>query len=196
VLSGHPKIDEPLSQAWTRCLQHYRIRNANGTRLEKQVAAAQQLLPIILRHEKASARFTEIFRAAPVWLLNFTQTFIDAGCLKFDLPKSLSWRPRWGRDGYEQSQQWPLLPSDTIAAGDPVPDEEARSWPFPLREKASTTEDSQTQKDDLSPEAALLMDLPLFVDVMDHPEKEKELSRYEKLRLRDLLEQMSSFKNE
>jgi hypothetical protein len=27
VLSGEPKIDEPLSRAWTRALQHYRIRD-------------------------------------------------------------------------------------------------------------------------------------------------------------------------
>jgi hypothetical protein len=195
VLSGDPKIDEPLSQAWRRSLQHYRIRKAKGRRIERQVAAAQQLLPAILGHETSSVAFSKIFRGAPGWLLNFTQTFIDAGFLQFDLPNSIFWRPKWGRDGYEQSRQWPLLPSDTIAAGDPVPDEEARSWPFPLREETSTTEDSQIQKDDLSPEVARLMDLPLFVDVMDHPEKEKELSRYEKFRVRDLCEHMLSFKN-
>jgi hypothetical protein len=188
VLSGDPKIDEPLSQAWTRSLKHYRIRNANGTQIDRQIAAAQQLVSIILGHKEASARFTKIFRAAPVWLLNFTQTFIDAGCLKFVLPNITSWRPKWGRDGYEQSRQWPLLPSCTIAAGDPVPDEEARFWPFPLMEEAYSTEDSQKQEDDRSPEADLLTDLPLLAELMDHPEKEKELSRYEKLRLRDLLE--------
>lgn len=196
VLSGDPKIDEPLSQAWTRSLQHYRIRTTNGTKIERQVAAAQQLLPTILRQKEASARFTKIFRRAPVWLLKFTQTFIDAGFLQFDLPNSMSWRPKWGRDGYEQSRQWPLLPSCTISAGDPVPDEETRSWPFPLTEEAYSTNDSQEQEHDLSPEADLLSDLPLFVGLMDHPEKEKELSRYEKLRLRRLFEHMLSFKNE
>jgi hypothetical protein len=196
VLSGGPKIDEPLSQAWTRSLQHYRIRDANGTRIARQVAAAQQLLPIILGHKETSARFTEIFRAAPGWLLNFTLTFIDAGCLKFDLPKPkiFSWRPKWGRDGYEQSRQWPLLPSCTIAAGDPVPYEEARFWPFPLMEEAYSTEDSQKQEGDHSPEADRLTDLPLLAELMDHSEKEKELSRYEKLRLRDLVEDILSFK--
>jgi hypothetical protein len=186
VLSGEPKIDEPLSQAWTRALQHYRVRNANeGTQINRQVVAAQRLLPIILGDKKTSARFTEIFRAAPVWLLNFTQTFIDAGCLKFKLPNTFSWRPKWGRDGYEESRQWPLLPSCTMTTGDPVPDEEARFWPFPLMEKA------QKQEDDLSPEADLLTDLPLLAGLMDHPEK---VSRYEKLRLRNLLESISSFK--
>jgi hypothetical protein len=196
VLSGDPKIDEPLSQAWRRSLQHYRIRKAKGTRIERQVAAAQQLLPAILGHETASAAFSKIFRRAPGWLLNFTQTFIDAGFLQFDLPNSIFWRPKWGRDGYEQSRQWPLLPSCTIAAGDPVPDEEARFWPFPLMEESYSTEDSQKQEDDRSPEADRLTDLPLLAELMDHPEKEKELSRYEKLRLRDLVEDILSFKNE
>src|SRR5512133_1703227 len=50
VLSGDPKIDEPLSRAWTRSLRHYRIRDVNGTQIERQVAAAQQLLPTILGH--------------------------------------------------------------------------------------------------------------------------------------------------
>jgi hypothetical protein len=73
------------------------------------------------------------------------------------------------------------------------PDEEARFWPFPLMEEAYSTEDSQKQ-DDLSPEAGFLADLPLLCDLVDNPEKEKELSRYEKLRLRDLLKDISSQK--
>jgi hypothetical protein len=194
VLSGEPKIDEPLSQAWTRALQHYRIHAANeGTRIDIQVEAARLLSPIILGDTKASARFAEVFRAAPVWLLNFTQTFIDAALVEFDLPIK-SWRPKWGRAGYEESRLWPLLPSCTMAAGDPVPDEEARFWPFSLVEEAYSTEDSQKQEDDLSSEAGFLADLPLLCDLMDNPEKEKELSRYEKLRLRDLLKDISSQK--
>jgi len=196
VLSGEPKIDEPLSQAWKRALQHYRIRDLNeGTRMERQVGAARRLAPIILPITLKEAKaFTKIFKTAPAWLLNFTQTFIDAGCLKFDLPNVIPWKPKWGRDGYEQSRQWPLLPSGTMMDGDPVPDEGARFWPFPLREEAYSTEDSQKQEDDLSPETDRLRDFGLFADLVEHPEKEKELSRYEKRRLRDLLEEMSSFK--
>jgi hypothetical protein len=86
-----------------------------------------------------------------------------------------------------------------MAAGDPVPDEEARFWPFPLTEEAYSAEDSQKQEDDLSPddlspEAGFLADLPLLCDLMDNPEKEKELSRYEKLRLRNLLKDIASQK--
>jgi hypothetical protein len=203
VLSGEPKIDEPLSQAWTRALQHYRIRDLNeGTRMKRQVGAAQGLAPIILpitlKEAEESARFTEIFKTAPVWLLNFTSMFLDASLLKFRRPNQ-SWRPapgtKWGRAGYEESRQWPLLPSGTMTDGDPIPDEEARFWPFPLMEQAYSTEHSQKEEDDFSPEADPLTDLRLLFDLMEHPEKEKELSRYEKLRLGDLLEDMLSFKN-
>ena len=105
VLSGEPKIDEPLSQTWKRVLQHYQICERNlifgdnqRTEIDRQVEAAQQLAPIILGNTKASAKFTEIFRAAPVWLLTFTFTFMDADLLGFDLPHKL-WRYKWGRDG-------------------------------------------------------------------------------------------------
>jgi hypothetical protein len=193
VLSGKPKIDKPLRQAWTRALQHYGISDANeGTRIDRQVAAAQDLLPLILGDKNESARFTQIFRAAPGWLVTFTQAFIDAGLLKFDQPNIL-WRPKWGRAGYEESRHWPLLPSCTMTTGDPVPDEDARYWPFPLMKEVYSTEDSQKRENDLSTEADLLTDFPLLVGLMD-PEKEKELSRYEKLRLRNLLEHILSFK--
>src|SRR5262245_38730652 len=158
VLSGEPKIDEPLSQAWKRALQHYRIRDLNeGTRMERQVGAARRLAPIILPITLKEAKaFTKIFKTAPAWLLNFTQTFIDAGCLKFDLPNVIPWKPKWGRDGYEQSRQWPLLPSGTMMDGDTVPDEGARFWPFPLMEE------TQKQEDDLSPETESLKGLRAF----------------------------------
>jgi hypothetical protein len=196
VLSGEPKIDEPLKEAWRRALQHYGISDGNvETSINSQVGAAQELVPIILGNTKASAKFTEIFRAAPVWLLTFTYTFIDADLLSFDLPNKL-WRYKWGRDGYEESLRWPLLPSDTIMAGDPVPDEEARLWPLPLK-ATQDFEDrrSQKQEDSPSPETGPIEDLKLLLDLAENPEKERELSRYEKLRLRHLLEDLSSSKN-
>jgi hypothetical protein len=177
-------------------LQHYGIRDLNeaSSQINRQADAAQRLAPIILGNTKASAKFTEIFRAAPVWLLTFTNTGIDAGLLSFDLPNKL-WRYKWGRDGYEESLRWPLLPSDTIMAGDPVPDEEARLWPLPLK----ATQDfgdrrSQKREDNPSPETGRVDDLNLLLDLAENPEKEKELSRYEKLRLLDLLEDLSSSK--
>ena len=56
VLSGRPRIDEPLERAWARALQHYGIDvNTN------QIAAARRLLPIINGDGDESARFTEIY---------------------------------------------------------------------------------------------------------------------------------------
>jgi hypothetical protein len=60
VLSGQPRVDEPLNRAWARALQHYGIDNND------QVAASQRLLPIIKEDRKGPARFTEIFSTAPI----------------------------------------------------------------------------------------------------------------------------------
>jgi hypothetical protein len=70
--------------------------------------------------KEQSARFTEIFAAAPVWLLQFTGIVTDARWLKFqvpDMPSTLS----WGSDGFEDVRQWPLLPSGTMTACAPIP---------------------------------------------------------------------------
>jgi hypothetical protein len=125
VLSGEPKIDEPLVEAWTRALQHYGISASQEyrmdlrygmnlkppTRIGDQVEAAEKLFRVIIGREEEAAKFTEIFRTAPTWLLAFTGTFFDAAWLKFDLPhKPL--RAKWGRAGLEESWGWPLLPLD------------------------------------------------------------------------------------
>jgi hypothetical protein len=169
--------------------------------MKRQVGAARQLVPEILGGAEASARFTEIFRMAPIWLLNFTATFMDSCLLKFDLPIK-SWLPapgtKWGRAGYKESCRWPLLPLGTMMDGDPVSDEDARHWPVPLEMMEEATsgdfEDNRSQKDEgnRSTNADFVEDLKLVLDVAANPEKEKELSRYEKLRLRDVLADLSS----
>jgi hypothetical protein len=208
ALSGKPEIDEPLSEAWTRALQHYRIetrpldfyiRYLDKAPIKRQVEAAEELAPIIfpitLKKAEESARFTEIFKTAPVWLLNFTFMSFDAFLLNFGLPDQ-AWRPapgtKWGRTGYYESRQWPLIPSGTMTDGDPVPYEHAQQWPLPLDaiEEVDTTEDfqdnsSQEDEGNHSPQADLLADLILVRDVAENPER--ELSRYEKVRLRHAL---------
>jgi hypothetical protein len=198
VLSGKPKIDEPLSRAWTRALRHYRIRDLNeGTRMKRQIEAAERLASIILpvTLKKESGRFTKIFKTAPSWLLNFTSMPFDACLLKFGLPDQ-SWWPapgtKWGRGGYDESRQWPLLPLGTMTDGDPVPYEHAQRWPLPLdtMEEVDTAEDFQDNSSledegNHSPVADLLADLILVLDVAENPER--ELSRYEKVRLRHAL---------
>jgi len=191
VLSGEPKIDEPLVRAWKRALQHYGIPalQQHGMNLDEaarerdQVAAAQRLFPKIVGGAEVSAKFTEIFRTAPVWLLGFTSTFMDAGLLSFDLPPK-SWRPKWGSGGeykwgsagYEESRRWPLLPLGTMTDGNPVADEDARLWPLPLglmkeADSIPHCEDNRSQKDEdnPSPEHDLIEDIKLGLDVAGNP---------------------------
>jgi hypothetical protein len=70
-----------------------------------------------------AARFTEIFKSGPVWLLNFTSTFLDAKLLNFDLP-DLSGASRWGKLGLRDAQRWPMLPVGMMTDGDPIPAQE------------------------------------------------------------------------
>jgi hypothetical protein len=120
VLAGQPKLDEPLIEAWGRTLRHYRINYNSSKGLAEQFRAAEELRPLVMEGKEQSARFTEIFAAAPVWLLQFTGIVTDARWLKFqvpDMPSTLS----WGSDGFEDVRQWPLLPSGTMTAGAPIP---------------------------------------------------------------------------
>ena len=125
VLAGQPKIDEPLIGAWKRALQHYGIDVKWLGELDDQVKAAQQLRPIIMKGDELPARFTEIFKTAPAWLLQFTGIAWDAHLLEIHMP-DISKKLRWGSAGYEEARQWPLLPSGTLTAGDPIPDIDAR----------------------------------------------------------------------
>src|SRR5271157_4707385 len=93
VIYGQPRIDEPLVRAWARTLRHNRITIRNeygrayeyepgheheyGAELEFEYerelkAASHELRPIIMKGANETEKFTEIFRAAPVWLLQFT----------------------------------------------------------------------------------------------------------------------------
>jgi hypothetical protein len=203
VLSGEPKIDEPLIQAWKRALQHYGISGlqqfnlSEAARENYQVGVAQRLVPVIIGGAEESARFTEIFRTAPVWLLNFTSTFVDTIWLKFCLPSKSSRSERgsgggykWGSAGYEESRRWPLLPLGTMTDGDPIPEGQMPPWPLPLdlmkeidRIPDIEEEPSQEDADDPSPEFERLEDMKLHLDLVANPEIAKELSRYERRRL-------------
>lgn len=185
VLSGRPRIDEPLERAWARALQHYGIDvNTN------QIAAARRLLPIINGDGDESARFTEIFRTTPVWLLQFTGMALDARLLRFDLP-DVSDTLGWGSTGCEDAQRWPLLPAGTIMAGEPIPDLDARRlWislfciltqpPLDFEDLSREDEEicSQGDKD------PLLEGIGLALDLERKPEG--EWSAYEKRRMRRL----------
>jgi hypothetical protein len=126
-------------------------------------------------------------------LLHFTQTYFDVGFVRFDLRPPISWIAKWGSAGYEESLEWPLLPLGMMMDGDPLSDEEAQRWPLPLRIKKETNtipvrEDnvSGQHEGNNSAEFDRICDLSLAMEVAENPEKEKELSRYQRLRLRRL----------
>jgi len=188
VLSGQPRVDEPLNRSWARALLHYGIDASN------EQIAAQRLYPIIDRGEKGSVRFTEIFRMAPVWLLQFTGMAMDARLVKFDLP-DVSTALRWGSAGYEDARRWPSLPLGTMMAGDPIPDlDPRRVWitlfcmrtePIPDFADILSREDEEIR----SHRDPLVEDISLALDLDRKPEK--EWSRYEKRRMRKLAEWLS-----
>jgi hypothetical protein len=188
-LSGQPKIDEPLNRAWARALRHYGI---NVKETADQDAAAQQLFPIIMAGKNESARFTEIFKTAPIWLLQFAGVATDARLLHFHLP-DLTIKIGWGDIGYEEAGGWPLLPSGTITAGDPIPPRDARwLWlglfcivtPFIESVDELLSEDEEANKNN-----PLLKDISFALDLDKKPKE--EWSDYEKRRKRVLSKRIS-----
>jgi hypothetical protein len=162
-----------------------------------QFAAAEQLFPIIMGgEEEESARFTKIFRTAPVWLLQFTGMAMDARLLNFHLP-DVSESLRWGGAGFEDAGRWPLLPSGIMTAGDPISDlDERRLWlilfcmmtdPIPdFANDLSRQDEENCSHGDNDP---LFEDMLFALDLDGKPEK--EWSRYEKRRMRKLSERIS-----
>ena len=190
VISGEPKIDEPLVRAWERTLAHHRIDAAEGSALH-ELRAAEKMYPAIVDdpdygrphswwdpyivHAPESARFTEIFRDAPVWLLQFTAMRIDAPVLEFDLP-DMSAELIWGVEGVKDSKQWPLLPLGTMAAGVPV-----RTPPEEFESDLSPPDEF---KSDLSRE-----ERRFYQEMKEKPEV--EWSRLERRRMLGLIERLS-----
>jgi hypothetical protein len=190
VLAGQPRIDEPVDQAWARALEHYDIAGNHKGHLDAQIIAARQLRPKIMGSKNESTRFTELFEAAPVWLLQFTGMAWDARLLKFQLP-DVSQRLSWGSAGYEEARRWPLLPSGLLEAGDPIPRNDSRwIWIIAFCEIIIPILDEDTflQADEeyrSEPVDPILEGLSLLLDLESNPER--ELSRYEKRRLRKTL---------
>jgi hypothetical protein len=115
VIYGEPRIDEPLIRAWARTLRHHGIT-------ERELRAVHGILyPAIMNGANETEKFTEIFRTAPVWLLEFTRMWWDAFLLKFDLPK-MSEKQVWGEQGLKDFLRWPLLPLGMMTDGDLIPE--------------------------------------------------------------------------
>lgn len=157
VIYGQPRIDEPLGRAWARTLRHHgiSIRNEYGRAYEYEPgheheyraefefeyerelkAASQELRPIIMKGANETEKFTEIFRTAPVWLLEFTWMRLDASLLNFDLPE-MSVKQVWGERGFAEMLRWPLLPLGIMTDGDLLPDVDPESGVSPADEEQS-----------------------------------------------------------
>jgi hypothetical protein len=198
VLSGQPRVDEPLIRAWERALQQYGIDVKETCSSVGQVEAARRLLPIIIGGEEESAKFTEVFSTAPVWLLQFTRMTFDAYLLRFHLPH-ISKRLRWGGAGFEDARRWPLLPLGKMTAGDPIPDNDDRQWPLailsvppqgdpiPDFEEIISREDEEYRGND-----PLLKDIFFALALDGKPEE--QWSRYEQRRMRKFSERISRLK--
>jgi hypothetical protein len=202
VLAGRPKVGEPLRQAWSRALQNYGI----GIHIGQEATFAQLFNTIIMGGDMqamnyiqtAKVRFPEIFKTAPIWFLQFTAMAIDCRALKFQLP-DLKETLTWGSAGYEDARRWPLLPLGTMTAGEPIPKWDARRlWiimncqitvPMPDVEEliSQRQEERARMKRDRSDTDKTLIDGLAFLDLMS----EKELSRYQKRRIRKLHERLS-----
>jgi hypothetical protein len=192
VLSGQPRIDEPLRDAWARTLQHHGISVKNPWSWGDQVVAARQLSQIVMDGgADESAQFTQIFKTAPVWLLQFTGTAMDARLLKFQLP-DISTDLSWGDAGCEDARRWPSLPLGSMADGKPIPSLDPRcvwivlSCPTTIREFPDHIDLFEEEKTITDP---FIKDLAFSLDLDGVPEE--ELSRYEKRRLRRLSKQIS-----
>jgi hypothetical protein len=189
VLSGQPRIDEPLRHAWARTLRHYGITVKEPESWRDQVTAALQLFRIIMNGADESAQFTQIFKTAPVWLLQFTGTAVDARFLKFQLP-DISSELVWGSAGYEDARRWPLLPLDTMDRGDPIPQFGQRLWIYLF---CMVTSPEFPDRIDLPQEEKITdpiaRDIAFALDLDRVPEE--ELSRYQRRRLREIAERIS-----
>jgi hypothetical protein len=131
AIFGEPRVDEPLLDAWVRTLECLEVKVSASMRDGSSLDQAKKIYPCIVSdptytdpnwntkipHEPEAEKFTEIFRTAPVWLLQFTSVWRDARFFKIDLP-DISAEPTWGAQGIEDLKRWPLLPLGTMAAGD------------------------------------------------------------------------------
>jgi hypothetical protein len=191
VLSGQPKIDEPLQRAWRRTLRSYEITLKDPDSWHDQVIAARQLVHLIMDKANESAQFTQIFRDAPVWLLQFTGTAMDARLLKFELP-DLSRRFIWRSAGYQDARRWPALPLGRMADGETIPRTDPRRlWislacRLTIGEFPDEMEFFQEEQRFTDP----LLDDIVFALRLDDRVPEEELSRYERRRLATLLERI------
>jgi hypothetical protein len=121
---GDPKMEEPLSRAWQRCVDA--IEN-DELELQKKrwpqhshETLVLELLKSKIRWEGAvpvdmRERFRQLFATAPLWLLVFTQADLVMAALELPWPEASF--PLPGRDAFKGAPLWPHLPHSAYLAG-------------------------------------------------------------------------------
>jgi hypothetical protein len=204
VLAGQPKIDEPLINAWNRALKHYEVESKPWGGLKAQVRAVEQLRPKVMEGKESTARYSEIFAAAPIWLLQFTGLAMDARLLKFSLPDTISSRLNWGDQGYEEAIRWPELPSGTMTAGEPIPTTDARQIWLVMFCMLTAGDPVQAVNDRFSAESeklpscgdSLLDEMAWATLLVLDERPEDDWSAYEKRRVRKLCDRVSQLQKQ
>ena len=102
----------------------------------------------------------------------------------------------WGSDGYEDARRWPLLPLGTMTAGDQIPELDGRQLWLSIfcRMKEPAFDPEQWREayrllEELIIDDPLLREIAFLLDLKEKPEE--EWSRYEKRRVRKLVEWIS-----
>jgi hypothetical protein len=113
---GDPRLDEPLSLAWERCLALVDVRRTDLGPVETQLF--HRLMPD-LPGANETEKFEYVLSKAPVWLLRFTHARFTASLLGIACPE-LSGAPAWGHEGFREARDWPKLPEGRLQAGDPM----------------------------------------------------------------------------
>jgi hypothetical protein len=119
ALHGNPRIDEPLRFAWDRALKSLGLNDCPRQQIPERLRA---LVVADLPGNTENAKFANVFRSAPQWLLDFCFCVFDAHVLGFDLPSSSERVPEPGRKAIDDICKWPGLPTGTLEAGGPIPE--------------------------------------------------------------------------
>jgi hypothetical protein len=128
LMFGDPQIDEPLIRAWRRAFKSLGITPLNEYGREysykhvhdpndikeffdnfEYVGGCKELYPIIIKDANESQKFAEIFRDAPIWLLEFTNMRSDGLLLHFSVPPSSN---KFLNEAMRK--RWPNIPFGTV----------------------------------------------------------------------------------
>ncbi len=119
VLHGDPQMDEPLKCARDRMLENFRLTNVQPAGYPLLV---HEFVMAEVPGDTENAKFAQVLRSAPQWLLVFCMCHIDAQILGFGLPTFPDPPPEPGLVGIDDMFCWPGLPSGTLGAGGPIPE--------------------------------------------------------------------------